>query len=463
MKHTPNNVAKHIVATENAVVNSESAGKTKKCDTITTINHRFFHGAKHTITNGHQDMVDALEDLIHADNPAECTVSLDIKLSNEEELGQMFVQLPEGTNIYRMTDEQYKDAFMELLERLKETKMDAETVDYLEIAIDHWLKKVNAVDNYEAYVTLDTDDFLRGRGLAKVKNKKGAYGGYRTEQREEVVNHLIILSHLAVTGKVTVYKGNKKESGVVRTSPLINIDFIDRIPKKGESGNYKIRVSFRPGNVLRALLRHNWMTAKMPTKVLNYDPVREKYEKCIAREFTHLHRNNQQKGDYAAVIPVKQILHRLGIDPETFPHKRKQELRERIEQAMNNLVNDGVFASCRYAEQYDEEGMDKPGWFKKWLDWKVLAVPPDEIIEQYGKIKNFQPKEQNAKKVNTLMQQVKEKRKQLGLNLDQAAEAIGISVASLSKYENGKQMPRGANSRKIKQWLKKIEKEAGNQ
>jgi len=59
--------------------------------------------------------------------------------------------------------------------------------------------------------------------------------------------------------------------------------------------------------------------------------------------------------------------------------------RDRFEKALDRLQQDKVISGWHY-QAFDEDVMSKRGWWKKWLEWKVIIQAPRELLSYYSSI-----------------------------------------------------------------------------
>lgn len=272
--------------------------------------------------------------------------------------------------------------------------MDDLTADVMDIISAKWLRKA---EQWQDMVAVTADDFLQMRAIQKHKSGTGRLGGYMEEQRREISCHLSILSNTWITvmemeiieltnGKKGTYR--KRTSWAGRSRAIL----VDTV--KGQmddlEGFKPYSWDVRPGGVFaRFLFGPGRQTALLSQRALEYDPYYQKWEKRLTRYLSYQWRIRQGTKSYFQPFTVETILKGIG---ETVDTKHPIRTKKRLEKAWNRLRKDGIIGSWRYETGIDESIVGKKGWWKAWLEWKVIIEPPKEIIEQYAKIKNPEEK-----------------------------------------------------------------------
>jgi len=79
------------------------------------------------------------------------------------------------------------------------------------------------------------------------------------------------------------------------------------------------------------------------------------------------------------VVTVGRILQEVGREVDKRYPKRT---RDRFEKAMDRLKNDGIISGWKYKDTKNIKGYK---WVNKWLNWKVEAIAPKELVNKYAK------------------------------------------------------------------------------
>jgi DNA-binding XRE family transcriptional regulator len=211
----------------------------------------------------------------------------------------------------------------------------------------------------------------------------------------------------------------------------------------------------RPGGVFADFMfGPGRQTALLSQRALEYDPYRQKWEKRLTRYLSYQWRICQKNCSYLHPYFVETILKAIG---EEVDKNNPLRTKERLEEALNQLLKDGIIVDWRYVS-ISEEIIGKPGWVEHWLKWQLVMEPPQDIIEQYAKIKNPEKKPKALPSTSAtsatveLGARLKKKRLELDLTQMQAADQIGINHSRISRIEKGDK-PSPENLAKIEKWL----------
>lgn len=352
-------------------------------------------------------------------------------------------------------------------ERMAQTVMalDDVTADVLDVISAIWIKQAA---HPEAMATITADDFLRLRGLRPHKGGAGRRGGYKAEWRREIGRHIAALANtwvkvfeMEVTEEAeggrgprrrrTTWQGESK--AVVVSSRFGQFDLsgqLDTFAWRARPGDVFARFLFGPGR----------QTALLSLKALEYDPYRQRWEKRLARYVAWQWRT--RRGE-SARMTISTLLEAIG---ETPSRHNPTTTKERLEQALDTLRDDGVIGGWQYEAGADEAIVGGKGWVTLWLAWTATITPPQPITEQYAGIRP--PIEGTARVLPSpsptppagvaLGDQVKAARRARGLTQKQAAAQIGITQSWLSRIERGL-APAEEGHRQIAAWLASPERE----
>lgn len=316
------------------------------------------------------------------------------------------------------------------------------TADILDIIAAVW---INKAIHPEETIDITSDDFLGYRGLKPQKSGTGRRGGYKKEKRQEIARQITILDNLWLTvfempayeeietkkgrhRKPCKWQGESKAIVVSSRMRQVNLDGTAE-----EAFAWRVR----PGDCFtKFLLGPGRQIALLSQKALNYDPLKQKWEKRLTRYLSWLWRINYKNSEPLSVstILAKGIMENVNI---SNPSRTK----ERFDKALDQLVSDNVISGWQY-QNVDESIVGQRGWITNWLQWKVIVEPPQVIIDQYAKIANH--KNKSNKKIKAVIDildvgvtgaMLKEKRLLLGLTQLQTAEKIGISRPRISWIE----------------------------
>lgn len=151
----------------------------------------------------------------------------------------------------------------------------------------------------------------------------------------------------------------------------------------------------------------------------------------------------------------------LDVTGEKVNERAPSRTRDRLEQALDRLLEDGVIASWQY-EKWHESIASHKGWARVWGNSTVLIDPPKTIREEYRPIEKKQKVQHKPsnnrefsrqKNMGNIGEQIKDTRKKLGLTLLQLAEELEISSSYLSNIEREIKIPSNKIQKRITDWM----------
>jgi hypothetical protein len=272
-----------------------------------------------------------------------------------------------------------------VLDLIKQGDLAADVFDTIAAK---WLKEAK---HYDAMVELTADDFLKARGLKPILSGTGRRGGYTEIQRQAIQKQIDILNYTWITVQQMEYyetvNGRRKKSTWRGESKAIVVT--SRFGQELTDGSLDVYGwRARPGDVFtKFLFGPGRQTALLSQKALQYDHYRQKWEKRLTRYLAWLWRicsGRTQEG-----VLVKTLIDAVGREVNS---KRPHRTRNRLEEALDLLLSDNVISGWEY-EDLDESISEKRGWWKKWLELKIIITAPVEIIEQYKMLKKTTEKQ----------------------------------------------------------------------
>lgn len=309
----------------------------------------------------------------------------------------------------------------EVLDALEESRGDL-SADLLDMLCGFWLQRSESPMPIE----LSADDFLRLRGLQAQKSGSGRRGGYDAKWREQIAEHLQLLTQIWMPTKG-------------QFTPLLEITPL----------NAPFHWQIKPGKRLsQALFAPFPQTALLSRKVLQYNPYRQDWEKRLARFLSQQWRENL---DSTVTEPSVQVL--LAEVGAEIDAKHPLRSKEHLERSLDTLMQDRVIENWKYATAATAtiKKLTRPS-LALWLKETVRIETPANILEQYaglGKL-SAQPKIPGEMSL-AFIRQI---RQEQDLSLMAAASEIGITHARLSQLERGDN-PGPQTHKKIKAWVLK--------
>ena len=262
-----------------------------------------------------------------------------------------------------------------VLDLIKQGDLAADVFDTIAAK---WLKEAK---HYDAMIDLTADDILKARGLKPVLSGTGRRGGYTEVQRQAIQKQIEILNCTWITVQemecYEVINGRRKKSKWRGESKAIVVT--SRFGQELTDGSLDVFAwRARPGDVFtKFLFGPGRQTALLSQKALQYDHYRQKWEKRLTRYLAWLWRINS--GRTKEGVLVKTLLDAVGVEVNT---SRPNRTRNRLEEALELLLQDKVISAWEY-DFIDETMTDKRGWWRQWVDLKIMITAPEEILEQY--------------------------------------------------------------------------------
>lgn len=342
--------------------------------------------------------------------------------------------------------------------------------DVLDVLLDRWIRTARD-DRSDVVVRLD--EILAARGLAPKRNARGYGAGFHPKQRRQLVESLERLRDLWVDlvetpayrqqGARTPGPGDDPRPRAVRSRVLLLTDQLGRLEA---DGRFDVeQVVFRPGRIFGALLAGpGRQVAQLSRKALEYDPYRWPYEKRLARYLAWQWRIRASSGQYLRPYRVETLLGAVGLE---IDRRRPSATRERFETLLDRLQADRVVASWQYDGWRETQAR---GWWRVWLEAKVVLEPPDAIRDAYRSLgQGGHSAHRRSTKRRTaggeshvgrgpaegrgaLGARLVERRRELGLGQLGLAEAAGVPRARLAAIEAGRR-PSKHDRRRLEAWL----------
>lgn len=330
-------------------------------------------------------------------------------------------------------------------------------VDIFDALCCYFLSKAK---HHHDSVEIHLDDLLSIRGLKQKLGGNGRRGGYEIDQREQVLKALARIQSLWIDlEKVVIYKKGKPIQMKLKGRAFIfnnqhNEDyFVDE-------QSLEKKFVFTVGEVFAQFLYGSGrQVALLPIQALQYNPYRQKWEKTLIRYLSWRWRTQARRGDYLQPHKISTLLEVTG---QEMNERTPSRTRDRLEQAFDTLLQDGVIAAWHY-EKWDESIVSTNGWARIWENSTVLIEPPELIKEHYRPIernRKVQHKSLDKPKlvdkqtdIGNIGEQIRTIRKNFGFTLLQVAEELDISVSYLSNIEREIKVPSNKIQKRVTNWL----------
>ncbi len=324
-------------------------------------------------------------------------------------------------------------------------------VDVLDALNAVWLEQAKTADSK---ATLYIDDLLKMRGIKPKVSGQGRYGGYRAEERAAVVASISRLERIWFDVVEFYERGRRKRKPQIIQSRAVVVS--ERVVQPQLYGEIDIQgFVYRPGDIFsRYLFGLGRQTALLSAMALRYHALKEAIEKRLTRYFSYLWRVRARRASFLQPLTAQTLLEASNL---TVPERNAHKIRERLEKALDRLLDDGVIAAweCEAASWTEED--EAQGDFALWLKkCRYVVEPPEAVKNHYASLyvrpktlPSPSPATQNKEPLN---ERVKARRQMFGLSQMQAAEEIGISQKSFSNLENGHRIS-AATRKKVEKWL----------
>ena len=200
--------------------------------------------------------------------------------------------------------------------------------------------------------------------------------GYRTEQKQRVIQDLMLLTSCNVRGTCTIMvKG--KSAAIEVDGPYMRYSVVSRKTGQGEKSIIGFLVS--PGDWISTYEQHHYQyLAEVDSQIFKLNPQNDRYALRLALYLTERWREQAREGDFSAPITMSDLLAASMIAVD----ERHLTVRfiPRIEDALAQLESMGIVGKQLCLTAVDKT---QARWGKDWLasHWEIL--PPLTLIREY--------------------------------------------------------------------------------
>ena len=266
------------------------------------------------------------------------------------------------------------DAMWEQHQKLSDTDADA-----LDALCALWLARDGLG---QGHAVTSIDELLSMRGLRPKPTRSGRRSGFTTKQRRtmqaalERIQNLWLTVAIELSASAGTAGGGQERPRVLQSRAFVITERIGQLNLDGRTIDLEGFV-FRPGEALSNFLAGPGAhTARLSARALSYDPVRQSWEKRLARYFSwQWHRSGPPRRAVSRYT-VKEL---LDAACRTMNRDRPGDTREHLEEALDTLQEDGIIASWQYGD-WDEQTAESYGWWERWLGATVVVAPPSELL-----------------------------------------------------------------------------------
>ena len=353
---------------------------------------------------------------------------------------------------------------------------DELTADLLDIISHMWVLQQKDEDGY---IDFHSDEVLKLRHDAP-SNKPLII---RERDRFKVMKRVAALSSIWISMRENdvkvVNKDNIKDDEDYDFTTFHRMFDINSVKvaydkKTGEpKGIYELKI--KPAPILRTYFDTSLQTfIPLDLKVIQYSYHTQRELKRLGRYLSYQWKVRTLSRNLKQPFKVRTLVETLD-----FPASYNGVLvRDKLEQTLDHLTQDGIIAEWYYLEPVDETRVGKRDWVKKyWGELNLIILPPQETIEdnrqKYGQMAVLLEKERakqhlldatadvapSIMEINPLKdlplspESVAEPIDQQKLSIRSAASEIGMSHSTLLRYIN-KEAKRSnkASMQKLQDW-----------
>lgn len=232
---------------------------------------------------------------------------------------------------------------------------------------------------------LGVDEFLDFRGI-----KKHVKGGYRPEDRREVVGLLEALRHIDVAGTIEGHdkqpgKRGKKIPLSVR-SPLVVISHTVTQPSMIAGEERTLAWYLRLGDWSAELERITPQFAVTTRALLQLHTQNDAHAFNLGNCLSEQYRIRASQRSWQQPYRVRTLLADAEIE---LDRKNPGRFRKRIEAALDVLADPVAMQNTPIIERWIYANVVEPkgrGWFDVWLDCGIIITPPESLIAPYASI-----------------------------------------------------------------------------
>jgi hypothetical protein len=218
-------------------------------------------------------------------------------------------------------------------------------------------------------------------------------------------------------------------------------------------------------------------------KVFKYSYFTQREHKRLTRYLSRQWKIRVVRGTLHQPFKIATLLKEMN-----FPERLNGvQLRDKFEEVLDDLQRDDIIKAWTYSELIDEARVGKRGWIKNyWSQLSVTILPPDivvrenrkqmptldepieeapvedvfdavfeEVVEPAQEAFDFEEEVEEVAVLVLTPETMRAKIDELGYSIRKAAEEMGMSHTTLSRYMNHKiKRHNKDNDKKMLQWIK---------
>jgi hypothetical protein len=286
---------------------------------------------------------------------------------------------------------------LELPQALKQIRQLSEsTVLTGRILLGLWnIRRYNHRVSKNGSVAVLLEEILQWQGIQKHSRvahpgtTKRYTDGYRTEQKQRVIQDLVLLASCNVRGTCTItVKG--KSAAIEVDGPYMRYSVVSRKTGPGEKSIIGFLVS--PGDWISTYEQHHHQyLAEVDSQIFKLNPQNDRYALRLALYLTERWREQAQEGNFSTPITMADLLAASMIAVD----ERHLTVRfiPRIEAALAQLEAMGVIGKHVCLTPINTT---QARWGKEWLASRWEILPPLQLIREYQEVRK-QPRRRNPR------------------------------------------------------------------
>jgi DNA-binding XRE family transcriptional regulator len=258
--------------------------------------------------------------------------------------------------------------------------LDADVLDMLSAL---WIQQARDPNDF---ARISVKKLLEMRGLKAKTGAGGRASGFRPEQKQQLfaaIQHISNLYLLIYDLEVPRADNKGRDRREVHSRAFVVTDILgNRTP-----GSINLDIEeflIRPGVLFgHFLFGPGRQLALLSSKAIQYDRIRQEWEKRLARYFSWIWRNDATNDRPVRSFLVKTLLEAAGKQVDEQHPKRT---RDRLEKALSTLRSDKVIASWEWDRNRTLPFHEPRNWQDYWLDWSVRIEMPQFVQKYYQNI-----------------------------------------------------------------------------
>lgn len=284
-------------------------------------------------------------------------------------------------NPYREANEQ-----QQLIDRMWRQVSDLNDLDadVLDMMSALWIQQARDPNDF---ARVSVKQLLEMRGLKPKTGEGGRASGFRPEQKQQLFQAIQHISSLFLL----IYDfdsprgsdAKNRERREIRSRAFVITDVMGNRTASGMSMDID-EFLIRPGVLFgHFLFGPGRQIALLSSKAIQYDRVRQEWEKRLARYFSWIWRNDATNDRPVRSFLVRTLLDAVG---KTIDEEHPKRTRDRLEKALKQLHADQVIASWAWDRERGGNFREPRNWQDYWMDWAVRVEMPLYIQKHYQNI-----------------------------------------------------------------------------